>query len=115
MGHGLFEVSLAASALVLCFLLAWRAPLLGLALGAAAGASLWAQPQGELALRVALLGAALLGAALARPRASAPLVELVALVGERWRARRRRPSWRAVAAARVASRVQVSGMGRSSH
>lgn len=113
MGHGLFEVSLAASALVLCFLLAWRAPLL--ALGAAAGASLWAQPQGELALRVALLGAALLGAALARPRASAPLVELVALVGERWRARRRRPSWRAVAAARVASRVQVSGMGRSSH
>lgn len=90
MAHWLLEVSLAACALALCFVLAWRTPLFALALSVAAGVSLWAQPHGELVLRVVVLGAAMLGAMAAMPRLSAPLVALVELGGDRWRARGRR-------------------------
>lgn len=110
MAHWLLEASLAACALVLCFVLAWRTPLFALALSVAAGVSLWAQPHGELVLRVVVLGAAMLGAMAATPRLSAPLVALVELGGDRWRARGRRSALRA-----HGGHSQVSGMGRSSH
>lgn len=103
MAHWSLEVPLAASAVVLCFLLAWRRPPLALALALAGGASLWAQPQGELVLRVSMLGAAMLGAMVAMPRLSAPLVALVELGGDRWRARRRRPAPRAGGAVPMAA------------
>lgn len=93
MAHWLLDLPLAwGCALALCFAMAWRAPLCGAALGVAAGASLWVQPQGEVSLRASILAAALLGVVVAVPRLASPLVALVEVVAEGVRARWRRPA-----------------------
>lgn len=101
MAHWLLDLPFAGCALVLCFVLAWRAPLFGVVLGAAACASLWLQPQGEVAVRVAIAAAAWLGAVVAVPRLASALVALVEVAADVSRARWRRPSLRAVTASRT--------------